>query len=164
MLFALKSARIKLKIAAGEKMRHKNTVSLSDIHFKRLTGVKRHTFDRMITTVSGAYKDKHKKGGRPSGLSIEDMILLTLSYLRSYATFMETGFNFGVSESTAQRITIWVEDILTSSGEFALPSKKVLVTEISTVEVVLIDVTEQEIERPKKGQKAYYSGKKNVIP
>lgn len=145
-------------------MRHQNTISLSDINFKRLTGLKRHTFERMVHVVSEAYKEKHKKGGRPSGLSIEDMILLTLSYLRSYATFMETGFNFGVSESTAQRVTFWVEDVLISSGEFALPSKKILVTEVSSVEVVLIDVTEQEIERPKKGQKAYYSGKKNATP
>ena len=33
-----------------------------------------------------------------------------------------------------------------------------------TLETVLIDVTEQEIERPKKGQKEYYSGKKKSIP
>ena len=31
-----------------------------------------------------------------------------------------------------------------------------------TLETVLIDVTEQEIERPKKGQKEYYSGKKKA--
>jgi hypothetical protein len=145
-------------------MRYENTKSLSDINFKRLTGVKRHTFKRMVDAVSAAYREKHKKGGRNSDLSIEDMILLTLSYLRSYATFMETGFNFGVSESTAHRITVWVEDVLISNGTFALPSKKVLVTELSAVEVILVDVTEQEIERPKKGQKAYYSGKKNVTP
>lgn len=31
------------------------------------------------------------------------------------------------------------------------------------LEVILIDVTEQPIERPKKKQKAYFSGKKNFI-
>jgi hypothetical protein len=31
------------------------------------------------------------------------------------------------------------------------------------LETVLIDVTEQEIERPKQGQKEYYSGKKKDI-
>ena len=144
-------------------MRHEKVKKLSDTDFKRLVGVKKHTFAHMVEIVTEAYKEKHRKGGRNSGLSIEDMILLTLSYLRSYATFMETGFNFDVSESTAQRITVWVENVLVSSGKFALPSKKVLVTEVSSVEVVLIDVTEQEIERPKKGQKEYYSGKKNDI-
>ena len=145
-------------------MRYEKVKKLSDTSFKRLVGVKKHTFAHMVEIVTEAYKEKHRKGGRKSGLSIEDMILLTLSYLRSYATFMETGFNFDVSESTAQRITVWVEDVLVSSRKFALPSKKVLVTETSSVEVVLIDVTEQEIERPKKGQKDYYSGKKNDIP
>ena len=79
---------------------------LSDTQFKRLIGVKRHTFANMVGVVSEAYSAKHRKGGRNSGLSIENMILLTLSYLRSYATFMETGFNFEVSESIAQRITV----------------------------------------------------------
>ena len=32
-----------------------------------------------------------------------------------------------------------------------------------TLTTVLMDVTEQEIERPKKGQKEYYSGKKKDI-
>ena len=34
----------------------------------------------------------------------------------------------------------------------------------SDLETVLIDVTEQPIERPTRGQRAYYSGKKNAIP
>lgn len=137
---------------------------LKDYQFKRLVGVKKHTFYRMVEIIEEAYQEKHQKRGRSSGLSREDMVLLTLSYLRSYATFVETGFHFEVSESTAHRITVWVEDILMGSGEFSLPSKRVLVTETSEIETILIDVTEQEIERPKKGQKAYYSGKKNDTP
>jgi hypothetical protein len=144
-------------------MRYEKVKKLSETQFKRLVGVKKETFDQMVEIVTVAYKEKHRKGGRNSGLSIENMILLTMSYLRSYATFMETGFNFDVSESTAQRVTVWVEDVLLSSGKFSLPSKKVLVTEVSSVEVVLVDVTEQEIERPKYKQKDYYSGKKNDI-
>ena len=35
---------------------------------------------------------------------------------------------------------------------------------LQNLESILIDVTEQPIERPKKGQKAYYSGKKNSTP
>jgi len=144
-------------------MRYEKVQKLSDTNFKRLVGVKKDTFVHMVEVVTAAYKEKHRKGGRKSGMSIEDMILLMMSYLRSYATFMEIGFNFNVSESTAQRVTVWVEDVLISSGKFSLPSKKVLVTEVTSasIEVVLIDVTEQEIERPKKGQKSYYSGKKN---
>ncbi|MGQ0517003.1 hypothetical protein ACT453_41980, partial [Bacillus sp. D-CC] len=60
------------------------------------------------------------------------------------------GVIFGVSESSAHRIATWVEDVLISSGTFSLPSKKVLLEEDSTIEIVWIDATEQEIERPKK--------------
>ena len=150
------------KILAGEDMRYEKVKDMKDVDFKRLVGVKRHTFQNMLEVVQVAYDAKHKtKRGRKPTLTVEDMILLMLSYLRSYATFFETGVNFGVSESTAHRITVWVENVLIVSGKFALPSKRVLLTKTSKIEVVIVDVTEQEIERPQKGQKQYYSGKKN---
>jgi len=143
-------------------MRYEKIKDMKDVEFKRLVGVKRHTFLNMLEVVRVAYDAEHKsKRGRKPKLTVEDMILLMLSYLRSYATFFETGINFGVSESTAHRTTVWVENILISCGKFALPSKRVLVTETSKTEAILVDVTEQETERPKKGQKKYYSGKKN---
>ena len=143
-------------------MRYEKIKDMKDVEFKRLVGVKHHTFLNMLEIVRAAYDAEHiSKRGRKPKLAVEDMILLMLSYLRSYATFFETGINFGVSESTAHRTTVWVENILISCGKFALPSKRVLVTETSKIEVILVDVTEQEIERPKKGQKKYYSGKKN---
>lgn len=148
-------------------MRYEAIKNMRDADFKRLIGVKRHTFLHMVEVVTEAYDaTRETKRGRKPRLSIEDMILLMLSYLRSYATFFETGANFGVSESTAQRITVWVEDVLITNGSFALPSKRVLATKtsMSKLEVVIVDVTEQEIERPKAGQKEYYSGKKNDTP
>jgi hypothetical protein len=145
-------------------MRYEKIKDMKEVEFKRLVGVKRHTFLNMVEVVQSEYEAKHvSKRGRKAKLTVEDMILLMLSYLRSYATFFETGVNFGVSESTTHRTTVWVENILISCGKFALPSKRVLLTETTKIEVVLVDVTEQEIERPKKGQKAYYSGKKNAI-
>jgi len=134
-------------------MRYEQIKEFKDSQFKRLTGVKRETFTHMVEVVRVAYKLKHQNRGRASSLSIEDMILLMLSYLRSYATYFETGVTFGVSESSAQRISVWVEDVLISSGLFSLPGKKVLTEEDSGIEIVLVDVTEQEIERPKKNKK-----------
>ena len=126
-------------------MRYEKIKNMKDVEFKRLVGVKRHTFINMVEVVQIAYDAEHaSKRGRKSKLSIEDMILLTLSYLRSYATFFETGINFGVSESTAHRITVWVENVLISCGKFALPSKWVLLTETSKIEVVLVDVRQRK--------------------
>jgi hypothetical protein len=48
-----------------------------------------------------------------------------------------------------------VENILSKSGLFNLPGKKALVESNSEIEVIVVDVSEQEIERPKKKQKSY---------
>ena len=107
-------------------MRDEQIKEITDEHFKRLTGMKKHTLSQMVKIVSEGYQAKHRKCGRQSSLSMKDMVLLMLTYFRSYSTFFELGVMFNVSESTAHRITIWVEDVLVASGQFALPSKKVL--------------------------------------
>ena len=53
-----------------------------------------------------------------------------------------------------------VETVLMKSGRFRIPGKKHLVKGFEAPNVILIDVTETPIERPKKRQKRYYSGKK----
>ena len=42
-----------------------------------------------------------KGGGRKKKLSLEELILLTLIYLRQFTTFQLLGIQFGVSETTA---------------------------------------------------------------
>jgi hypothetical protein len=54
-----------------------------------------------------------------------------------------------------------VEDTLKEDGTFALPGKKKLKRKSDSIQYLVVDVTESPINRPKKGQKAYYSGKKN---
>ena len=58
----------------------------------------------------------------------------------------------------------WVEDTLVKDGTFALPGKKVLKRKSAAIEYIVVDVTESPINRPKKNQKEYYSGKKNATP
>jgi len=65
---------------------------------------------------------------------------------------------WGVNESTAYRIVRKVENILIKSDLFNLP-KKALLESNSEIEVIVVDVSEQGIERPKKKQKSCYSGK-----
>ncbi|WP_228146066.1 helix-turn-helix domain-containing protein [Acinetobacter sp. ANC 4558] len=50
--------------------------------------------------------------GRPTKLSIEDQILLCLSYWREYRTLFHVATSYGVSEPTASRIVRHVEDCL----------------------------------------------------
>ncbi len=54
----------------------------------------------------------------------------------------------------------WIERHLIKHPDFALPGRKALLKSDVEYEVVLIDATETPIERPKKKQKYFYSGKK----
>ncbi len=61
-------------------------------------------------------------------------------------------FDYGVSKSTICDSIQWVENTLIKSEQFHLPSKKER-TQGDRMEVVLIDATECEIERPPKSKK-----------
>ena len=137
---------------------------LSDGEFKRLMGVQRETFEEMLQILRKAYAYIHQSRGRKSKLSIEEMLFVTLKYLRQYPTMKELSFEYEVAESTIHRTITWVEDSLIRSRKFTLPSRKALVQSDSSLEVVLVDVTEGPIERPKKSKKTTTLARKNTIP
>ena len=139
-------------------MTYEQVKTLKPTEFKRVCGVYPDTFKDMVTVLK-AEKVWQKKTGRPSKLSTEDQLLITLEYWREYRTYFHRGNSWGVNESTAYRIVRKVENILIKSGLFNLPGKKALLESNSEIEVIVVDVSEQEIERPKKKQKSYYSGK-----
>lgn len=123
-------------------------------NFKRLVGVNKETFEAMIE-VFKSYEDERTKshgiGGRKS-LTLEDKVLLMLSYYREYRTLEHIGFDYGVSESTASRVVREVEKVLIKSGKFSLPSKRVLYGDEIDLEFVVIDATESPCQRPKKSK------------
>ena len=120
--------------------------------FRRLTGIKRITFEKMIELLSAAQIKKKAQGGRPNKLILEDLLLMTLEYLREYRTYFHIGRSYGVSESNAYQAIKWVENTLIKSKEFSLPGRKALLKSDMDYEVVLIDATETPIERPKKNK------------
>lgn len=138
-------------------MTYEQVKTLKPTEFKRVCGVYPDTFKDMVTVLK-AEKVWQKKTGRPSKLSTEDQLLITLEYWREYRTYFHLGNSWGVNESTVYRIVRKVENILIKSGLFNLPGKKALLESNSEIEVIVVDVSEQEIERPKKKQKSYYSG------
>lgn len=106
----------RMKFAAAKK--------LSTYNFRRLVGVQRSTFDLMVEALKQLWKAKRRRGGPSQLLSLENQILLTLSYWRNYGTYFETGAKFGVSESSAFVYCRWVEDNLIKQKIFHLPGKK----------------------------------------
>ena len=145
-------------------MKYKRIEALVDEKFRRLTGVKRRTFDKMVGLLKEANNIKKNKGGRNNKLCIEDMLLIALEYLREYRTYFHIGQSYGVSESSAYKTIKWVEDILIKHPDFALPGRKALLKSDIDYELVLIDATESPIERPKKDKSTSILVKRNAIP
>lgn len=124
--------------------------ALGDDEFRRLTGVKRTTFNQMILLLLEAEKEQKIKSGKPHKLCMEDRLLLTLEYLREYRTYFHIANSYGIHETTAIRISRWIEGVLVKSKEFALPGRKALLKSDMEYEVILVDAAESPCERPKK--------------
>jgi hypothetical protein len=131
-------------------MKYSRIQNMNDEGFRRLTGVKHTTFNRMIEILKEADAEKKKFGGRKNKLSIEDQLLLALEYLREYRTYFHISQSYGISESSAYKASRWVEDTLIKHPDFALPGRKALEKSDMQYEIILVDATETPIERPKK--------------
>jgi hypothetical protein len=70
---------------------------LDEEKFRRLTGVKRTTFDKMVNILEQSIKSRETTKGRKKKLSIENMLLMTLEYIREYILFLaQKCGNFGM--------------------------------------------------------------------
>jgi hypothetical protein len=135
---------------------------LKATRFRRLTGVQKGTFAKMVEVLTAAQKQKHSKhGGRTPGLSIEDRLLMALMYWRENRTYFHVAQAYGLSDSECWRTIRWIENALMQSGVFRLPGKKKLLEDGADFEVVLIDATETPVERPKKSSAAAIRERRN---
>ena len=141
-------------------MRYEDIKDWKEQDFKRLTGVQHETFKKMLAVLNKELPNF----GRPSKLSRADQLLMTLMYWREYRTQFHIAGSYGISEATVCRTINKVEDALMRSGEFSLPGKKVLQSSDTIIEVILVDVSEQPIERPKKSKNGITAVKRSVTP
>lgn len=141
-------------------MRYETIKELKEEDFKRSTGVSRGIFGKMLVVLQKEMRDF----GRPPKLGRADQLLMALMYWREYRTEFHIGITYGVSEATVCRTIQKVENALMKSGEFRLPGRKALQPSDTLIEVVLIDVTEQPIERPKKSNASTTAAKRSVTP
>ena len=144
-------------------MKWKNLQLASNDDFRRIVGVKRKTFNRMVEILTVAQAKKKARGGRPNKLSIQEMLLMTMEYLREYRTYAHIGMSYGISESNTYYAIRWIEDTLIKADEFKLPGKKELLKTDNEFEVILLDATESPIERPKKSNVNSIPAKRNDI-
>ena len=129
--------------------------------FKRRCGVQPNTFNLMVEILKPDLDRRGKKGGQCK-LSVEDQLLLVLEYWREYRTQFHIGTSWNLSESAVCRLIRKVETLLMDSGKFRLPGKKQLYQQPNNWQVIVVDVTESPIERPKKSRELTTVGRKST--
>src|SRR5271170_4292296 len=146
-------------------MLYKDIQQLKPHLFKRCTGVKKEVFLLMLEVVDKHKEQqrKHPSRGSPPKLTNADKILLMLMYYREYRTLFHIGLTYRISESRVCEIIKETESILIQDKRFHLPGKKALRNSDTNFEIVLIDVTESPVERPKKNSKTIIRAKKGDI-
>lgn len=148
---------------------------------KRLLGLNLEQLEQLIEHGKVLHKikqeeiERNKKrvirpgGGKSPTLSLENQIILTLLYLRHNLTFQMLGLMFQVSESTAHNIFNYWQRLLEEGLPASLleqvkkyPEARAEILEELTTQELVVDSTEQVIERPGEyqEQKRTYSGKK----
>jgi hypothetical protein len=151
--------------------------------FRHLTGITVEVFDALADVVVPAVEAAHRKGldrpdrqraiggGDDFDLPLVDHVLATIVWLRQYPTQEVLGFLFGVSDSTARRAVERCLPVLEKAGKdtMRMPDpgrgrrKKLPALLADTPGLaVVIDSFEQRTQRPRRRQRAYYSGKKKA--
>jgi IS5 family transposase len=128
--------------------------------FERLFGLSPEKFDVIMEKLHPIWEkqviSRYKRPGRHCKLALEDMVLMLLLYYRSYSTQFFIGHLFGLDDSRVCRLIQRLEPLL--ANVMAISKRRELSQE--ELDSLIIDATEQPMERPKRDQKPYYSGKK----
>jgi DDE superfamily endonuclease/Helix-turn-helix of DDE superfamily endonuclease len=151
--------------------------------FRHLTGLTVTAFDALAAGVVPAVEAAHRTAlDRPSrqraigaggafGLRTADQVLLAVVWLRQYPTREVLGFLFGVSDSTALRAVRRCLPPLEQAGKDTMrmpdpgPGRRTKLPALLAGTpglAVVIDTFEQRTHRPRRRQRAWYSGKKKA--
>jgi len=141
-------------------MKYEIITKYSNTQFRRITGVKRATFEKMVEILQIAYAEKHRRRGAPK-LSIEDLLLATLEYLREYRTYAHIAASYRIVESNIYCGIKWIEDTLIQDRTFSMPGQKAPLKSDMEYEAILVDATKSPIERPQKSKDGTIQGRKS---
>ncbi len=96
-------------------MRYLQLKLLKAADFRRYSGLKPETFERLANDLRPHLPKVGQRGGQP-GFTVEDQLLITLEYWREYRTQFHIGVAWGTSEATVCRTIKRVEDQLAALG------------------------------------------------
>jgi hypothetical protein len=131
--------------------------------FQKLSGLDVKEFEIIAKKLEPTWKElqeSKKLDGRPSKLDgLRDTLLATLMYYRTYVTYEFLGFLFGLDVSNIWRAIKKIEPMVIKV--VAIKKDRTLTSD--ELMNLIVDVTEQPINRPKNRQRKFYSGKKKDI-
>lgn len=139
----------------------KRLKKLKKEYYQKYFGVNKATFDKMLEILEAEDRYKRRKGGRPSVLSVLNKLVIMLQYYREYRTMENIAFDYGTNKSTIYYAIKWVEETLIKDKAFHLPSRKKLLEDTS-IEIIVFDATEVEIERLQKTEKILFGEEKKA--
>jgi DDE superfamily endonuclease/Helix-turn-helix of DDE superfamily endonuclease len=151
--------------------------------FRSMTGLTVEAFDRMLAELLPAFHAQRRQrldrpdrrrafgGGDAFDLEPADQFVLAIVWLRHYPTQECLGYLFGVSDSSALRAVRRCLPVLEQAGRDSMrlpdPGRgrrrdlPALLKETPDL-AVIIDTFEQRTQRPRRRQRAWYSGKKKA--
>ena len=148
--------------------------------FRHLTGLALDLFDELAADLLPAWRAAERArltrpgrrravgAGHPFALAFADQLLLTVVWLRHYPTQEVLGYLFGASDTAALRAIGRCLPLLEQAGRdtMRLPDpgkggRKSLPRLLADTPglAVIVDTFEQRVQRPKRRQRSYYSGK-----
>lgn len=135
-----------------------NNSILSINYYKTVFGIGKETFNVMLKILENVYRKEHSKGGRKDGTNPRQRLEITLKYIRQYLSQRYLAFEYSTSKSCISPIIKWTLKALINNNNFSLFNRILRINDIS--EARIIDATDSRIDRPRKKQKIYYSGKR----
>lgn len=102
-------------------MKYEEVSKYSDKKFKRVVGVNRPTFQRMMEILEKEYRERHHRG-RSTKLGIEDMLLVAMEYWYEKRTYEQIAASYGLAASNVCRSIKWIESVFEQDGTFQVPS------------------------------------------
>ena len=101
-------------------MKYEEISKYSDKKFKRVVGVNRTTFKRMLEILEEEYEQRHLRG-RSTKLSLEDMLLVAMEYWYEKRTYEQIAASYKLAASNVCRSIKWIEEVLVRDGTFQVP-------------------------------------------
>jgi len=78
--------------------------SYSEENFRRITGIKRNTFKKMVEILEEAEEQRRAEGCPKPNLTVENMLLVGLEYWREYRTYAHIAVDFDLYKESKTHI------------------------------------------------------------